>query len=619
MKIDIKSLRNLDLKRTKRLFALEWRTALAFLLICEVVGALIAIPTKMLFDLGLSLSGYAYIGNHNVHALLLSPAMWVFALLAIVVHGLYQFFRNSALITLSYAAHTGHDIDLITLMRVAARQALRLVRTPKNLVLLPIALFLMPITNTTAMTGVVDGLNIPEFIGQDLIKIGGPAYAGYIAICVVGIVLGFLLSFTLHQYALDERDGISAAGHSVKLVLHNVWFAAVRIVIWVVGLALTFALLGWLSEPVTWVARPLLNANTTVAKAALIVGLAASVAFVWILCSLLVYLGACWMTQTYLGIHRRAGLGEPGCPALASAVLANRHGIPAKQRTAARVVVIILSLGLLGYSALWGAGTFLDTDDDEGASGPSVEVIAHRGGAAEAPENTIPAFERAIEEGADWVELDIRLTSDGVPVVCHDANTLRLTGEYHEVWNTTYAELLELDFGHSYTASDEYAGTKICTLDEVLEVCKDRVRMNIEIKADPRTPGIEEKIVDAINAHGMRDQVAIASIDYDNLVKVKQIDPDMRTIYDMVIAYGDISSIPDVDICSVDDFFITADLVENASKSGMPLYSWTEDRRGAMLQLDALGVDGLVTNYVVMARQVSDEPSLDRVLEELFK
>jgi glycerophosphoryl diester phosphodiesterase len=108
-------------------------------------------------------------------------------------------------------------------------------------------------------------------------------------------------------------------------------------------------------------------------------------------------------------------------------------------------------------------------------------VVAHRGNSTHFPENTLPAFLSAIELGADEIELDVHVTSDGVAVVVHDATLARTTGNPAAVKDVTFAELRRLDAGA--WKGERFAGTRIPTLDEVLDVCFERVPLEIELKA----------------------------------------------------------------------------------------------------------------------------------------
>lgn len=246
--------------------------------------------------------------------------------------------------------------------------------------------------------------------------------------------------------------------------------------------------------------------------------------------------------------------------------------------------------------------------------GPSTcEVTAHRGGALAAPENTLEAFQHSIDIGADWIELDVQQTRDGVLVIMHDSNLKRTTGVDKNIWDVDYDEIKDLDNG-SYFSSG-LSGARICTFEQALELCKGKIKMNIEVKPDGHGTDLEKKTVDMINQCGMADQVAVASIKYDSLVKVKEYDPNITTMYDMTLAYGNISDIDDVDIYSVDEAFVTPQLAfsinhyqgeaqSNGNSSQKKIFAWTVNQEDNMMKMYFYGVDSLVTDNIQQAEKI---------------
>ncbi len=155
-------------------------------------------------------------------------------------------------------------------------------------------------------------------------------------------------------------------------------------------------------------------------------------------------------------------------------------------------------------------------------------LVAHRGANRYAPENTLPAFEKAIELGADGVEFDVQMTLDGILVVCHNFTVDKTSNGSGPIEAMTFQELRNLDFGSWY--GPEYQGTKIPTLAEVLEVVQDMKWINIEIKR-PRAAVRREivtKILAVVNAFGISDKTVISSFDYPVLGEVKRQDPDQE-------------------------------------------------------------------------------------------
>ena len=123
--------------------------------------------------------------------------------------------------------------------------------------------------------------------------------------------------------------------------------------------------------------------------------------------------------------------------------------------------------------------------------------IAHRGASALAPENTIAAFERAVELGADVIELDLHMSQDGELVVIHDDTLDRTTDGSGPVHHRSLGELMRLDAGRWF--GEGFAGQRIPRLDEVLDRFAGKVPLALEIKAGSTFfPGIEEKVVSAL-------------------------------------------------------------------------------------------------------------------------
>jgi glycerophosphoryl diester phosphodiesterase len=150
--------------------------------------------------------------------------------------------------------------------------------------------------------------------------------------------------------------------------------------------------------------------------------------------------------------------------------------------------------------------------------------IAHRGASAAEPENTMRAFETAVEAGADGIELDVYLSADGHAVVTHDLFTYRLTGVQSNVRKTTLKDLRTFDYGK---------GEKIPTLDDVLGTFKDKFKViNIEIKSTSfRSDGIEKTVADLIKRHDCAETILVSSFNPLNIQRVRKLVPKTRIGY----------------------------------------------------------------------------------------
>jgi len=147
----------------------------------------------------------------------------------------------------------------------------------------------------------------------------------------------------------------------------------------------------------------------------------------------------------------------------------------------------------------------------EGWSGEVVEVIAHRGFSSLAPENTLAAMELAISSKAHRVEFDVQSTRDGVPVVLHDDTLERTTNGKGRVCDKTYQEISKLDAGSWF--HPDFRGERVPTLDMVLELCKGKIPVNVEIKSEDSSNGIEMKVLDALRRHESVDSTTVSSFE----------------------------------------------------------------------------------------------------------
>ena len=152
-------------------------------------------------------------------------------------------------------------------------------------------------------------------------------------------------------------------------------------------------------------------------------------------------------------------------------------------------------------------------------------ICAHRGFSAVAPENTMPAFGAAVALGADEIEFDLWSTSDGVLVSCHDSKLDRVSTGEGKIFEHTYAELLELDFGIKY--GEKFAGLKIATFEEILQKFACRVIMNIHVKI--WDVGFEdnklEDIVSLIRRYGCEEYCYFMSRNDEMLKKAMEYAP----------------------------------------------------------------------------------------------
>ena len=159
-----------------------------------------------------------------------------------------------------------------------------------------------------------------------------------------------------------------------------------------------------------------------------------------------------------------------------------------------------------------------------------VTIHAHRGVSTKAPENTLAAVREAIAAGADYLETDVQLSKDDVLVVAHDSDFSRLGGVAKKVWDLTYDEIRAIPLGGR--AAPEFRNEFAPTFDALLAETKGRIKVNIELKYyGDHQPGLARKVIEAVRARGMLDQVVIQCLEYEPLLEVRQLAPEVPIGY----------------------------------------------------------------------------------------
>jgi glycerophosphoryl diester phosphodiesterase len=237
----------------------------------------------------------------------------------------------------------------------------------------------------------------------------------------------------------------------------------------------------------------------------------------------------------------------------------------------------------------------------------SVLNIGHRGASADAPENTLASFDLALRRGADGIELDVHPSSDGVPVVIHDARLERTTSGYGPVSALPVSILRRLDAGSWFNrrypalAHNRYAGLKIPTLAEVLKwVRKRNCLAFIEIKVEKdRYPGIEEKVLEEIYRACAATLSTVISFDLPTLERVRHLDSQVALGFDFtrpVLAVRHASSVGAA--CLLPHWALaTRAAIRHAHRTGFRVMVWDVSPAVLMRRKILDGVDGIITSH----------------------
>jgi glycerophosphoryl diester phosphodiesterase len=242
-------------------------------------------------------------------------------------------------------------------------------------------------------------------------------------------------------------------------------------------------------------------------------------------------------------------------------------------------------------------------------------VTAHRGSSRHAPENTLSAVRKAIEQGADYAEIDVQETADGVVVVLHDSDLMRMTGVPKKIWEIDYEELQSLDAGSWF--SEEFRGERIPTLAEVIALAGNDIKLNIELKFNGHQESLVERTLDVIRENDFESRCVITSLSYDGIRETKRRSPQLEVGYIVYQTLGDIAR-TDADFLSVSTGLATRNLIASTQVQGKQVHVWTvNDAREMSLMIDR-GVDNIITDLpgelVALLAERSQMSSVERFL-----
>ena len=242
-------------------------------------------------------------------------------------------------------------------------------------------------------------------------------------------------------------------------------------------------------------------------------------------------------------------------------------------------------------------------------------VMAHRGGAGLWPENTMYAFERAVELGVDVLETEIHATADGVLVVMHDSTVDRTTNGSGPITSLTLEELQTLDAGYNWTSDGGKTfpfrglGITVPTLEEVFTDLSSNARINIDMKQTK--PSLVVPLCGMIRTFDAVDRVLVASFSSRVLKAFRRVCPEATTsagrgevtlffIMNLVLlgaAYRPTCQVLQVPEYSSGMHVVTKRFVDGAHNLNLEVHAWTINEVSDMIRMLALGVDGIVTDY----------------------
>lgn len=590
----------LFLKLTDKVIRQNLRQLVLFTLLYRLVAGIFYIKTvNGILRFSLNMAGYSYLTIGNLRAFLLRPVT-IFAIVFILFFGMvFLLIETGAMITAYHSSVYVRRINALSIFLGGLGAAVNEFRKKNGRLLLAV-LGNYILINFYFLVRILTRMKPVNFVLYEILHTAGTRMAFVVGSVLLTVfsVPAMMVFFACMLEQKKFRDGIARS----RRILKGKWPWAVLLLV-VLNLFIILGLV-LLYGAVMVIAAVLV---TLFAKAYTATAVMAAVSYriEW----LILFLGSAIAAVVDFGamtvIYHQFG-GTSPIPVNEYDFPQNREGYSKKRW------FFILTAVLSGIAAFMVFDMVHNGNSPDQAILSQVEITAHRGSSKHAPENTVAAIQEAIDEMADYSEIDVQLSKDGIPVVCHDLNLARVAGVDVSLKNLTFDQLEQLDVG-SYFGT-QFAGEKIPSLEEVLEICKGHIRLNIELKSIGSKSPLPEMVAEMIEEKGMEEQCVITSVSLDYLKRVKEAKPDLKTGYIIAAAYGSYYKNEFVDFISIRSSLVTKRQIEAAHEYGKAIHVWTVNSRSEIEQMALMGVDNIITDYPARAKEVLYQPDMAKNL-----
>jgi glycerophosphoryl diester phosphodiesterase len=572
-------------------FRANWRPFLAIhIVVTAVVVVVLGSLASVLLRLAVLLSGEPVLSDQDILFFILSPAGFIAFIVLAAIYSIVAFLEYAALIMTAWMIEKGKPVTVRGVLAFLASRASRLFGLALQ-ILLRVLVFTTPFL---ALLGAIylallSDYDINFYLSNTpgewytaLVLAGGVAVAW--SVLMIYLVCSWIFSLPLLLLAgLKPRAALAASVDACRGKRFDIFFALIGWLVFSILLGLLAALP---AAAASWLLIPLGSAS--VKGILLTMGLVALLGAAGSLLASLASVSV--LSLLTLRLFRAYGLWRTVELDLHTHVEQATGAAPGRRALALALAVLLVAPIGVTYGLL----KQLKFDQD-------VDVMAHRGASLYAPENTLAAVRAAIDAGAQWVEIDVQETVDGAIVVIHDGDLKRVGGVPMVVAESTARELGWVDVGSWFDLA--YSDERVPSLREVLELCKDRVGVNIELKYYGGERRLEQSVAEIVEDLGMADQVVFMSLSLPGIRKMKQLRPDWKVGLLSSVAVGDLARL-DVDFVALNARFTSRSLVRDLHRSGMEVMVWTVNDALGISVMAGRGVDAIITDDPGLAVEI---------------
>lgn len=601
------------LSKIKAILAFNLKTFIVFEIFYRAFGVLLIFPlVRVLFYTSIRVAGYQYITNRMLIEYLTSWTTILFLILLIIIFSVYVYIEMIFLSIIYDFGYHKEILHLKTLIKIGTSHSLRLLLRYKVLILVP-AVYMFFVFEALHIVGFASTISIPRNLIEEIDYYLTARIVSYVLITLVLLffveMMFYLKLYTIESMSFKDtfkEHRILLKGkrfkYASKFFIYNIALNAIMYIGYTL-IILLIALFIFLVRGQEYVLASILTLLYSFYIIATTISTLILIPFNYALVSTWYYDAR---PKSYIKTKFQRY---------------RKEALKPKNKTILKPIMVGIFVVLLGINITNVFGVVREpTSSVEFLK--RAEVIAHRGASLSAPENTLSAIEIAIEQNAEGVEFDVLMTLDGELVLMHDNALGRTTNDplNRRVDQVSFAEIRTLDAGSWF--SEDYVGEKIPTLEEALRLIDGRATAYIDLKTTGEY--FNQKVVNLIEELELEDSAVIMSFDYNQLVEIKELNPNLSTLLLISTFFGDIDGLIRDDV--IDRFafrtFVIAnnpEFVRQVQRQGKRVYVWTLETEDQLTQFVELDVDGLIAKNPILAREVVYSRNTNSLLAEILK
>ena len=595
------------MKNILNIIKYNFKTLVEFELLFKIMITIIIIPIVIfILNITMKLSGYTYLTIENISSFLLNPITILMIIIIIIILSIITIFDISTLIIIYDNSYHKQKIDIKGAITISLNRIKKIFKQ-KNILIVLFILFLIPFLNIGLSLNTISTIKIPEFILEYIFS-NTYTYLIYILIYIFLLIIIYKWIYSLHYIIIEEKDFKESRILSNSLTKNN----RIKDILIIITIEFIISCIFILFITIEiFIIYIILN------KYKIIESIILSIIRLLIVINILLFTnisnGINYAIISSLFYKHKKNIKEIITPIKYIETIKVKRN--KKILNSVAVIIIILSFisGTIFMYQLLTGKTNLNIEYVK-----KMEITAHRGASVDYPENTMIAFKKAKELGADWIELDVQQTKDNRIVVSHDTNLKRTTGLDEEIINLNYDIVLDLEAGRF--KNKKFKGERIPLLEDVIRFAKkNNIRLNIELKPTGKEKKFEKNVIDLIKKYHYEDRCVVTSQVYSVVKNIKKIDKKIKTVYVISKVEQDITKLKYVDAYSVEKSNVNYKLVNSVHNKGKELYVWTVNTEESITNMIKMNVDNIITDNIELGKNAVNKSKNSYIVNKVIE